>query len=1204
MVELKKINDATWLIEKHDFMKVPAYIYATERLINKIKEDRTLQQLKNVAGLQGVIKHAMVMPDGHEGYGFPIGGVAAFDAETGLVSPGGVGYDINCLLPNTRILSSFGYSKPIESFRDNFSFLVQTNGTVLMQGNVLLDVAGKNDVATNFMYKMHSGKIYSITTFAGTVSMTEDHSLITASGKRLPSQLNEGNETLVYPFNGIDYSFFNEKENELALYSKLLGYLFGNGTLYSSNNKLCVILYGKRSDLEMAKKDISQLGYNSHLLERTRNHCINNKQFTSTTAELHICSQDFAKKLIELGAQLGNKTSVPSRVPEWIKKAPLWIKRLFLAGYFGAEMSSPNTSSKTGFYLPVISINKIMAMETNCREFLLDLTEMLSEFGVQVYKIAFVKRARKKIRLRLEIDGKEENLEKLYGKIGFEYNKEKMIAGLSAVLYIRIKRKYREEREKISVRVKEYKQRGFTLKELQQRFVSKWANERFIERAYYEDRDVRVPIPIPSFKEFLKKQLEVYTAFGALISEIVEIKKEQYNGEVYDFTVSEAHKFVAEGNVVSNCGVRMLTTGLDEKTVRPKIRELCDALFKNVPSGVGSEGKIKISHEELDRAVVEGVDWALEKEYGRKEDKERCEEYGRIDGANPKSVTPTAKARGKSQFGTLGAGNHFLEIQLVEKIFNPEAAKAFGLHEGMITVMIHCGSRGYGHQICTDNINPLLELARRMNLWLPDKELVYAPLKTPQAQNYLDGMCCAVNYAFINRHIIAHWTRETFDQVFGKGTSNSMHLVYDVAHNIAKFEYHNVDGQKRKLIVHRKGATRAFPAGREELPQLYRSIGQPVIIPGSMGTASYVLVGNQKGLEVSWGTTCFAEGTKIITDHGVFPIKYVYESVKNGVEYKVLSVDEDSFKAEWRKIKAVMKRSAAIIRISTSQKNRKKADNTLDLTPDHKMVILDGLKLKGKEIAKIVEENEMVCVVGRIPQCKQLEQKNLLSLDEESVFNYLAEVVDSNGCFNEKKQSINIFSGKNDVTEGIVIACLRLGIVPDISRNRENCLDIHITERVADILSRTKRVKGKVCPLKYNKKAQEKIRKILASDLLMHKVKKVCDLSKQDVYNLTVEKNHNYIVLSSHYTPLLVKNCHGAGRVMSRGEAIGRYNGKTLAQELWNKNQIYVRATEPKVISEEAPGAYKNIDDVVDAVVKAGISDIVARLRPIGVVKG
>lgn len=409
--------------------------------------------------------------------------------------------------------------------------------------------------------------------------------------------------------------------------------------------------------------------------------------------------------------------------------------------------------------------------------------------------------------------------------------------------------------------------------------------------------------------------------------------------EGYGFPIGGVAAFDAEDGIVSpggvgydiNCGVRLLTTALEEKDVRPKIVEICDTLFKNVPSGVGSEGRLRISPEELDEAVKMGVDWAIEKGYGRKEDKEHCEEYGRIAGADPTKTSTTAKKRGRKQFGTLGAGNHFLEVQVVDEILNEDVAKKFGLRKGMVTAMIHCGSRGYGHQICSDNIPPILDYARKNNLWLPDKELAYAPMKSKEAQNYMAAMRCAVNYAFTNRHIIAHWVRESFDQIFGDGTGDNIHTVYDVAHNIAKIEEH--EGQK--MVIHRKGATRAFPAGRPELPESYRSIGQPVLIPGSMGTASYVLVGNPRGLEAAWGSTC-----------------------------------------------------------------------------------------------------------------------------------------------------------------------------------------------------------------------------------------------------------------------------HGAGRTMSRGEAIRTHNGEQLRKTLWEKNKIYVRATKAKIVAEEAPDAYKNIDDVVQSVADAGISDIVARLKPLGVAKG
>lgn len=412
--------------------------------------------------------------------------------------------------------------------------------------------------------------------------------------------------------------------------------------------------------------------------------------------------------------------------------------------------------------------------------------------------------------------------------------------------------------------------------------------------------------------------------------------------EGYGFPIGGVAAFDAEEGIISpggvgydiNCGVRLITTPLKEDDVRPKIKELCNSLFENVPSGVGSKGRLRVSSEELDEVAVKGIDWAIENGYGRKEDRDSTEEYGRTKGADPSKVSSRAKKRGRGQLGTLGAGNHFLEVQYVEEVFEEDTARKFGLEKGMVTAMIHCGSRGYGHQICSDSIPRLLDYARKNDLWLPDKELVYAPMQSGEARDYMAAMRCAVNYAFTNRHVIMHWTRETFDQMFGK-VSDKMNLVYDVAHNIAKIEEHDVDGEKRKLVVHRKGATRAFPAGRPELSEKYRSIGQPVLIPGSMGTASYVLVGNPEGLKASWGTTC-----------------------------------------------------------------------------------------------------------------------------------------------------------------------------------------------------------------------------------------------------------------------------HGAGRTMSRGQAIRTHNGDSLRESLWKKNSIYVRATKPKVIAEEAPDAYKNVDDVVQSVADAGISRIVAKLRPIGVVKG
>jgi len=864
-MEFKEIGKATWEF-KEEGMKVPGIIFATERMLEQMKKDRTIWQLKNVAGLPGIVKHALLMPDGHEGYGFPIGGVAAFPAEDGIVSPGGVGYDINCLLPESRIPSPFGYWKTIEEFKEYFHEIYVKNGVVLLQGNANLLTGYEEGMATHFMHKKYNGPVYEIRTLAGTVKLTQDHPLITIKGRMMPHELKEEEKLLVYPFEGVEYEYFAENEEELGIYAKLIGYLTGDGTLTHCGKKLRVIFFGKRTDLEKMKKDVEKLGYHAHLVERTRKYRIKRREFVSTTAELHVYSKEFAEKLISFGAPVGNKTETEFRVPEWIKKAPLWIKRLYLAGFFGAELSSPSTSSKTGFYIPTINMNKIKKMEKNARAFLLDIAELLDEFGVDCGEIKVVERMGKKIRLRMGIGGREENIEKLYTKIGFEYNEGRMVAAMAAVLYIRLKRFYREEREKIRTKIRKYKKKGFSLVELQEMFSSKWADKRFIERAYYENKKPRVQLSIPSFREFLKEQVGYYSIFGALVSPVIEIRKGWYKGEVYDFTVEDSHRFVANGVVVSNCGVRLLLTNMERKDVKPKIREIVQELFKNVPSGVGSEGKVRLSDDELNEVMARGVDWAIENDYGWKEDKEGIEEYGCIEGADPSKVSRTAIKRGKPQLGTLGAGNHFLEIQYVEKIHLPEVAKAFGLYEGQIVVMIHTGSRGFGHQVASDYINVVMGWARKNNVRLADPELAYAPVNSTEGEDYIKAMKCAVNFAFTNRQMIMHWVRESFGKVYGSNVMDSMHIVYDVAHNIAKFEEHVVDGKRMNLIVHRKGATRAFPAGRKELPKKYMKIGQPVIIPGSMGTASYVLVGNQKGLEVSFGSTCHGAG-RVMSRH-------------------------------------------------------------------------------------------------------------------------------------------------------------------------------------------------------------------------------------------------------------------------------------------------------------------------------------------------
>lgn len=337
----------------------------------------------------------------------------------------------------------------------------------------------------------------------------------------------------------------------------------------------------------------------------------------------------------------------------------------------------------------------------------------------------------------------------------------------------------------------------------------------------------------------------------------------------YGFPIGGVAAFNERNGVVSpggvgfdiNCGVRLIRTNLTMKDVDGKLDELANVLFKNIPSGVGSKGRIRLKDNEINDVLDYGARWAVENGYGWDEDLEYLEENGCIEEADSSLVSDKAKKRGIPQLGSLGSGNHFLEIQVVDEIYDEEAANAYGLSEGMITVMIHSGSRGCGHQVCSDYLRVMDKAYKEAKLDLPDRQLSCAPLESKEAQNYLKAMFAAANYAWANRQMMTHWVRESFEEVLGKSAEDmDMGVVYDVAHNIAKRETHILNGVKTNLVVHRKGATRAFGLGREEIPSKYRDIGQPVLIPGTMGTSSYVLRGTEIAMEETFGSTAHGAG--------------------------------------------------------------------------------------------------------------------------------------------------------------------------------------------------------------------------------------------------------------------------------------------------------------------------------------------------------
>jgi len=311
-----------------------------------------------------------------------------------------------------------------------------------------------------------------------------------------------------------------------------------------------------------------------------------------------------------------------------------------------------------------------------------------------------------------------------------------------------------------------------------------------------------------------------------------------------------------------NCGVRLLRTNLTEGQVKPKLERLLSQLFVNIPSGLGSEGRIRLREKEIDKVLIEGAAWAVRHGYGEEEDIELTEERGCVRGADPGLVSEKAKKRGVPQLGTLGSGNHFLEVQVVDEIRDPIVAEAFGIEEvGQVLLLIHTGSRGFGYQVCDDYLKTMGAAVRNYNISLPDRQLACAPVKSPEGKAYLAAMACAANYAWANRQCISHWARECFANVFSKSAKDlGLRLIYDVAHNIAKIEEHKVNGRRLRLCVHRKGATRAFPAGHPDVPARYHDVGQPVLIPGDMGRCSYVAVGTEKAMEETFGSTCHGAG--------------------------------------------------------------------------------------------------------------------------------------------------------------------------------------------------------------------------------------------------------------------------------------------------------------------------------------------------------
>jgi len=782
-----------------------------------------------------------------------------------------VGYDINCLPGNSKILTHLGYRVKIERVSPG-NHVVVLNQNHAKPAEVILTL-DRNEQT-----------LQKVKTLAGLeLVSTPDHPLLTREGMKEVRKLSVGEEVGVHPFEGVDFEEptkfeivseknfektigeelkkrgllpLTSKNDKLPYIAKIFGYLLGDGTVYDKN----VLFYGKKTDMEDIKKDLQILGYTGRIYERRREHNVKGYKFTVNEVSLKVSARSLAELVWALSYPRGKKIVADFLAPEWLLKLPKWLKRLFLAAYFGAEMSKPKTLNGYNFYMPEVKISKKRGNEKSGLEFLRQLQGMLEEFGV-VSTISISEETKSRIIPRLLIKENPENLIKLWSKVGYEYNRKRRELAMAAIVYLRIKQAVIRGRTQLREKIR--KERGKSgVSELLGKY-RELINKRFIERSLYEKtKGTRPPIGFIKFEEFLNKFSE-----GEIVYDrIVEIEEIEHRNRVYDFTVNnENHNFVADCFVVSNCGVRLLRTNLEKKDAVPKLRQLVDALFRNVPSGLGSTGQVKLTPAQLDLVLENGARWAVENGFGWKEDLDRLEEGGCMAGAEAKKVSAEAKHRGFPQLGSLGSGNHFLEVQVVDKIYEPEIARKFGIdHEGQVTVMIHTGSRGLGHQVCSDYLRMMERAVHQYKIVLPDRELVNVPFTSPEGQAYFSAMACAANYAWANRQMIAHWVRQSFEQVLGRDAESlGLHIIYDVAHNIAKLEKHRIDGGDRKVVVHRKGATRAFGPGHPDIPPIYRDVGQPVLIPGDMGTASYVLVGTEQAMQETFASTAHGAGRRM-----------------------------------------------------------------------------------------------------------------------------------------------------------------------------------------------------------------------------------------------------------------------------------------------------------------------------------------------------
>jgi tRNA-splicing ligase RtcB len=873
---LHKVRDYVWEIPKEGDMRVPARVLASRALLEEISDDKTLQQLQNTTHLPGIQNHALCMPDGHQGYGFPVGGVAGIETDNGCISPGAVGYDINCLTGDSRVELAFGRHISLSALQDQF----ETERAFVASGT------GTHSPLRLFV-ESGSKPVYRVETETGeTVQATIDHPFATPEGMMQLDKLTPGDSIRVRPFHGIkhadpqQFTLLTEadftdsdpdllaclKQNEiLPLQStddafqhllKLVGFYTGIGPSDGSDTWFDA----DPEDLDSISQDVRSLGFTpSHHHGEHANHTTDCGQSQLTRATTALGVDGLKQLLIKLGAPDRSNDDTSFNLPVYFDRLADWQRALYISTLFGAQISDSSRHDSKIMLCPTISQKIGESAPNKVAQFLTSVADVLESLGIKTRRIEQTETASYESggQLQLRVNQDPLNLIRFFETVGYRYCMEKSRQAAVATQYL----KTHEQA------IRDHPRTNTATATLADGGVSMTANanscdstDRAIGRTMCNQREGfrHLPVDYPTFAEFAA-DTTVYddATVDCRIRSITHAGRKA----VYDIGVKhDAHNFVANGFVVSNCGVRMMKTNLNYDDIKGTEQTLVDSLFEAIPSGLGGGGIVQGGNA-VEEVLERGMDWALDEDWAVAADLAHCEDKGCRKDAAPDAVSQKATDRGRNQLGSLGSGNHFLEVQRVTDVFDKDIGATFGLSKDQIVVLIHCGSRGLGHQVCNDYLRQIEQTHSDLLSQLPDKELAAAPAGSQLAQEYYGAMCAAINFAWVNRQLIMHKTRQVFEDVFERTwEAMDMDLLYDVAHNIAKKETHEVNGVDRELFVHRKGATRAFPAGRQEVPTPYRSVGQPVIIPGSMGTGSYVLCGDAGSMDLTFGSTAHGAG--------------------------------------------------------------------------------------------------------------------------------------------------------------------------------------------------------------------------------------------------------------------------------------------------------------------------------------------------------